>query len=210
MDEVVVLKRKELEDLLEINDLLLERCGELLQEVRDSKQLLREIRKTYFEILELEAKRDLGVALTVVSPRGGDRQGTLRLIQSPALKHRTNTDREETVRLYRQSLKIKERLGDWLGIGATLYKLATMEQQRGNYDTAEKLYKQSLELDRELRNQKRMKTTLQRVATIQQERRKHGEVEEPYNRSQEITQRQPDQRKRFSMLRDILIQARTR
>ncbi len=208
MSRIVTLEREQVENLLEINYQLLERCRELQQEVKDSKQLLREIRKTYFEILELEAKKDLGTILTVASRRIGDQRETSRPIHPSALKPRSEADSEDTVKLCKQSLKIKERLGDWMGIGTTIYKLAIIEQRRGNYDAAEKYYEQSLELDRELKNQERMETTLQRLAVIRQEKETRSEKEELCNRSREITQRQPDQREEFAMLRELLIQAR--
>jgi tetratricopeptide (TPR) repeat protein len=63
-------------------------------------------------------------------------------------RNRGNWDEAE--RLYRQSLQLREELGDRSGIAAAWGVLGGIERNRGNWDEAERLYRQSLQLREEL------------------------------------------------------------
>ncbi len=64
----------------------------------------------------------------------------------------TRGDLDGALDLYRQSLDIKERLGDAQGKAATLHQMANVAVTRGDLDGALDLYRQSLDILERLGN----------------------------------------------------------
>ena len=56
----------------------------------------------------------------------------------------------KSTRLHKESLSIRERIGDKEGVAASLNNLGINARQLGDFDQAENLYKQSLEIEQEL------------------------------------------------------------
>ncbi len=75
-------------------------------------------------------------------------------------------DLDEAMRLYRQSLDIKEALGDRKGLSATLHAMANVYVTRGDLDEAMRLYRQSLEITEALGDRKGLSATLHQMAGI--------------------------------------------
>ena len=76
--------------------------------------------------------------------------------------------------LYRQSLEIKESLGDLQGKSATLHEMAGIYAVRGDLDGAMELYRQSLEIKESLGDLKGKSATLAMMAQVLAKR---GEIE---------------------------------
>jgi hypothetical protein len=70
------------------------------------------------------------------------------------------------MKLYQQSLKIKERLGDLKGKAATLAMMAQIYVTRGDLDGTMHLYQQSLELEERLGDLKGKAATLHAMANV--------------------------------------------
>ena len=82
------------------------------------------------------------------------------LMHALAALLRTRGPYAETERLYRESLAVKEALGDSRSVAVTQSSLALVMLARGEYGEAERLLKQALETMRQVRD-------LRSVAAIQ-------------------------------------------
>ena len=74
--------------------------------------------------------------------------------------HQQQGNYEEAVKLYNQSLKIAEELGNKSGIAITLHQLGMIHQEQGNYEEAVKKYNQSLKMKEELGDKSGIASTL--------------------------------------------------
>lgn len=92
-------------------------------------------------------------------------------------------------KLYMQSLKYFERLGDQIRIAYPIYHLAKILQIRGNYDEAEKLYKQTLEIVRKINDYPRIVDSLHQIATIHYLKGNYDDALNLYMESIEIKER---------------------
>jgi tetratricopeptide (TPR) repeat protein len=93
---------------------------------------------------------------------------------------------DEAEELQKQSLQIKEKLGDQSGISKSLHQLATIEQHRGNYDEAEKLYKQSLQIEEKLGDKRGIASTLHQLGRISEARNQLNPAKEYFETALEI------------------------
>ena len=83
-------------------------------------------------------------------------------------RDRGNWDAAE--RLYRQSLKLREELGDRSGMATSWGLLGDIERNRGNWDAAERLFRQSLQLCEELGYRLGMAQSIGFVGEVELER----------------------------------------
>jgi tetratricopeptide (TPR) repeat protein len=78
----------------------------------------------------------------------------------------TRGDLDGAMRLYEQSLAIKERLGDVRGKSATLHQMAGVLVTRGDLDGAMRLYEQSLAIQERLGDVRGKSATLHQMAGV--------------------------------------------
>ena len=93
---------------------------------------------------------------------------------------------EEAEKLYKQSQKINEELGNKSGIAKNLHQLGMIQEDQGNYEEAEKLYKQSQKINEELGNKSGIAKTLHQLGIIQQHQGNNKEAEKLYKQSLKI------------------------
>jgi tetratricopeptide (TPR) repeat protein len=78
----------------------------------------------------------------------------------------TRGDLDGAMRLYQQSLQIKEQLGDLQGKSATLHAMANVMVTRGDLDGAMRLYQQSLQIKEQLGDLQGKSATLAMLAQL--------------------------------------------
>jgi tetratricopeptide (TPR) repeat protein len=93
---------------------------------------------------------------------------------------------EEAVKLYNQSLKMKEELGNKSGIAITLHNLGMIHQRQGNYEEAVKKYNQSLKIAEELGNKSGIAITLHNLGRIHEVKKEYGFALQNYQRALSI------------------------
>ncbi|MCA1955022.1 MAG: tetratricopeptide repeat protein [Anaerolinea sp.] len=123
--------------------------------------------------------------------------------------YETRGELGEAERLYRQSLAIREALGDVQGKGATLHALGHLYQMRGELGEAERLYRQVLEIMEALGDVQGKGATLHALAGIYVVRGELGEAERLYRQSLEIRKALGDVRGKgatLAMLGQLLAQ----
>jgi len=137
----------------------------------------------------------LGQALEAVRALG-DRQSEATFIHNLAiLAQRTGAEGyAEAWSLYRQSLDIKEDLGDRAGIAKTLLQLGTLAKKTGEYVEARRLYQQSLEIKEELRDQRGIAITLHNLGRLAQAMGEYTEAQRLYHQSLRIREELDDPR----------------
>ena len=96
-------------------------------------------------------------------------------------RDRGNWDAAE--RLFRQSLKVEEELGDRSGMATSWGVLGDIERDRGNWDAAERLYRQSLKVEEELGDRSGMATSWGVLGDIERNRGNWDAAERLYRQS---------------------------
>jgi tetratricopeptide (TPR) repeat protein len=112
-------------------------------------------------------------------------------------------DLDGAMRLYQQSLEIKERLGDLKGKAATLHEMAYIYVTRGDLDGAMRLYQQSLELDERLGDLKGKAATLHEMAYIYVTRGDLDGAMRLYQQSLELDERLGDLKGKAATLHEM-------
>ncbi len=109
--------------------------------------------------------------------------GTIALLQG---------DCAEGHRLYQQSLKMKERLGDLDGQASSLHQLGMIAQQQGDYHEARRLYHLSLELAERVSNVHGQASSLHQLGMIAQQQGDYHEAHHLYRQSLAVFERLGD------------------
>ena len=140
-----------------------------------------EIEKGKIEILHLEADYDTKM-VQLAEKRG---YGLLELGEPPHLycdqpdastqpqlgmMHKYQGNCGHAVDMYKQSLKIEQKLRGRSGIANTLHNLAAIHQYRGNYEQEVDIYQQILKMQRELGNKSGIANTLHNLAAIHEKK----------------------------------------
>jgi len=99
-------------------------------------------------------------------------------------RDRGNWDAAE--RLFRQSLKLGEELGDRSGMASSWGVLGDIERNRGNWDAAEQLYRQSLQLREELGDRSGMAGSWGLLGDIERNRGNWDAAEQLYRQSLQL------------------------
>ena len=89
---------------------------------------------------------------------------------------------------YRQSLTIKEELGNRPGMASTYHQLGIVAQARGRLDDAEDWYRQSLTINEELGNRPGMASTYHQLGIVAQARGRLDDAEDWYRQSLTINE----------------------
>ncbi|MGA5450319.1 tetratricopeptide repeat protein, partial [Streptomyces umbrinus] len=89
---------------------------------------------------------------------------------------------------YRQSLTIKEDLGDRPGMASTYHQLGRVAQERGGLDEAEDWYRQSLTIKEDLGDRPGMASTYHQLGRVAEERGRLDEAEDWYRQSLTINE----------------------
>ena len=92
----------------------------------------------------------------------------------------------EARRLYNQSLKLEERLGDRSGAANTMNNLGILEQAQGNYAEARRLYNHSLQLYKQLGDQRGIVGTLHNLAILEHEQGNYAEARRLFKQSLQL------------------------
>ncbi|MFD7403575.1 tetratricopeptide repeat protein [Streptomyces sp. NPDC059866] len=90
---------------------------------------------------------------------------------------------EEAEDWYRQSLTIKEGLGDRPGMATSYGQLGMVAQDRGRLEEAEDWYRRSLTIDEDLGNRPGMATSYHQLGMVAQDRGRLEEAEDWYRQS---------------------------
>jgi tetratricopeptide (TPR) repeat protein len=94
----------------------------------------------------------------------------------------------EAERLYRESLAIKQELGDKSGIGASLLSIGILASNRGDLVEAERLFRESLAIDQELGDKSGKGSSLNSLGILAKERGDLVEAERLFRESLAIKQ----------------------
>ncbi|MEY9835834.1 tetratricopeptide repeat protein, partial [Streptacidiphilus sp. EB103A] len=78
-------------------------------------------------------------------------------------------------RYYRDSLAIKEEVGDRAGLASSYHQLGRIAQERGDYATAERYYRDSLAIEEELGNRAGLASTLSQIGILRTEQDRPAE-----------------------------------
>jgi tetratricopeptide (TPR) repeat protein len=103
-----------------------------------------------------------------------------------AMIHQYRGEYDMAVKLYKESLEIKRKLGDQRSISVTLQNLGIIHEGKGEYDEARKLYEQSLEIKRKFGDNAGIASSLGGIATIQIIKGNYGEAEKLYEQILDI------------------------
>ena len=93
---------------------------------------------------------------------------------------------DEAERLCQRSLRLREALGDRLGMATSWGILGDIERNRGNWDEAEHLHNRYLEIMEELGDRSGIATSLGLLGDIERNRCNWGEAERLYRQSLEV------------------------
>ena len=127
-----------------------------------------------FERLGQPEQAYQSITLAEATARETENQELLsRVYHQRATLLETRGDLDGAMRLYEQSLAIKERLGDVRGTSATLHQMAGVLVTRGDLDGAMRLYEQSLAIKERLGDVRGTSATLVMMAQIQFARGDH-------------------------------------
>ncbi len=94
----------------------------------------------------------------------------------------------EARKLYQQSLKIFQELGDKSGVSSSLHNLGALAQATGEYDEARKLYQQSLKIFQELGDKSDVSKSLHNLGALAQATGEYEETRKLYQQSLKIFQ----------------------
>jgi len=95
---------------------------------------------------------------------------------------------EEAKRLYEESLKINQELGDKSGMAATLHQRGMIAQDTGDIGEAKGLYEESLKINQELGDKSGMAATLHQMGNMAYGTGDIGEASRLYEESLKINQ----------------------
>ncbi|WP_448543866.1 CHAT domain-containing protein, partial [Roseiflexus sp.] len=120
-----------------------------------------------FERLGQPEQAYQSITLAEATARETENQELLsRVYHQQAILLETRGDLDGAMRLYEQSLAIKESLGDVRGKSATLHAMAGVLVTRGDLDGAMRLYEQSLATDESLGDVRGKSATLHQMAGV--------------------------------------------
>ena len=94
----------------------------------------------------------------------------------------------EAKRLYQESLKISQDLGDKRSVSRSLHQLGTLAHATGNLDEAKKLYQQSLKIKNDLGDKNGVSTSLHQLGTLAYATGDLDEARKLYQQSMKIDQ----------------------
>ena len=100
---------------------------------------------------------------------------------------------EEALEKYNQSLNIKEKLNNQIGIAVTLHQIAVIHYLRGECEEALEKYNQSLNIKEKFGDQMGIAAILNNIATIHKDKGEYEEALEKYNQSLNIKEKFGDQ-----------------
>jgi len=102
--------------------------------------------------------------------------------------HQMQGGYSEAEKLYQQSLRITEELGDKSGIARSLHQLGMIKQDTGAYKEAETLYRESLKIEEELGDKSGVAGSLHELGRIKQATGDYFEAERLYQQSLKIAE----------------------
>jgi len=95
---------------------------------------------------------------------------------------------EEAKRLYEESLKINQELGDKSGMAATLHQMGNMAYGTGDIGEASRLYEESLKINQELGDKSGVAKALHQMGSMAYDTGDIGEASRQYEESLKINQ----------------------
>ena len=110
---------------------------------------------------------------------------------------------EEAVKMYQESLKIKEEQGNKSGIALTGWGLGMIYAERGKYDKAIENYEKSLEIFEDLDEKKNIAGILHQLGVIHHTQGRYEEAEKLYQESLKIKEELGDKSGIASTLRQL-------
>ena len=147
--------------------------------------IFRRLQLENSKLLILQGKLDFSIQIlkkTIETSKKIDEiQGYLILQLGTAFSERGEYG--EALKLYDQSLKIFEELGDKSGIATTLHAIGNINQDQGNYEEAVKKYNQSLKIAEELGDKRGIASTLHQLGMIHHQQGNYEEAVKKYNQS---------------------------
>ena len=107
------------------------------------------------------------------------RQGDLRYLLG---------EYDDARRMYEESLKISEDIGNKNGVAAALHRLGNLAYLTGEYDEARNLYQQSLKIDQDLGDKSGVSGSLHQLGMLAQDTGEYDEARNLYQQSLKIFQ----------------------
>jgi len=165
---------------------------------------LLEARHYYFQAGEYQQAGELDQAVTEPLVRWGLLETARELnrqtaehatgkVRAAALHHWGIVEQDQgnyagALRLYEQSLQIKEELGDKAGVATSLHQLGNVQYLQGNYAGALRLYEQSLKAFEELGAKSEQAAVLHQLGMIQQDQGNYAGAVRLYEQSLKIAE----------------------
>ncbi len=101
-------------------------------------------------------------------------------------------DYPEARRLYEESLRLREQLGDRAGVAQTLHNLGALAQAQGDYPEARRLYEESLRIKEQLGDRAGVAQTLHNLGALAQAQGDYPEARRLYEQSLRIKEQLGD------------------
>jgi tetratricopeptide (TPR) repeat protein len=127
----------------------------------------------------------LNRALSLTVELNNDEQKA-KILQAIGVDYRFLNKPDDALRYYQESLDIKKRLGDKLGIADSLQAIAQAQADQGKMDLALKGYQDALKLRREIGDNKGIGDTLIDLGTLQNDRGQYDDALKAYKEALQI------------------------
>ncbi|HEX8127983.1 MAG TPA: tetratricopeptide repeat protein, partial [Pyrinomonadaceae bacterium] len=112
-----------------------------------------------------------------------DAEGTGAILHNFGYLIQSRGDYEKALEYYNRSLKIKEEIGNRLGIANSLHQIGNIHYLRGDYDKALEYYDRSLKMAEELGDQSGIAGSIHQIGLIHENRGDYDKALEYYDRS---------------------------
>jgi tetratricopeptide (TPR) repeat protein len=97
-------------------------------------------------------------------------------------------EHNEAFRMYEESLKISEEIGDRCDVSRSLHRLGILAQDNNEYDKARKYYQKSLKISQEIEDKNRLSKSLHQLGMLAQDIGEYDEARKLYQKSLKISQ----------------------
>ena len=137
---------------------------------------------------------------TVESATGEVKAAALRHL---GIIHYAQGRYEEAEKMYQDSLKITEELGNKSGIASALHELGMIHQRQSGYEEAMKMYQDSLKITEELGDKSGIASTLAQIGILHQDQGRYEEAIEQYQQVKHLSEELGDKSIIAKILRQL-------
>jgi len=135
-------------------------------------------------------RRSLEMGLAAGKKAGGHEHAAM--LHNLSMLAQATGDYAEARRLYQESLKIAEQLGDKSGVSISLHQLGMLAQATGDYAEARRLYQESLNIKEQLGDKSGVSRSLHQLGMLAQATGDYAEARRLYQESLKILEQLGD------------------